>query len=81
MIVPARFNGPPDSGNGGYTCGLVAAELGAASAEVTLRAPPPLETEMAVERDGDSVRVSAGDTRGRRGPRRPRWTSASSPSR
>lgn len=62
MIVPARFNGPPDSGNGGYTCGLVAAELGAMSAEVTLRAPPPLETEMAVERDGDSVRVSAGDT-------------------
>ena len=62
MIVPARFNGPPDSGNGGYTCGLVAAELGAASAEVTLRAPPPLETEMAVERDGDSVRVSSGET-------------------
>ncbi len=62
MIVPARFNGPPGSANGGYTCGLVARELGAASAEVTLRAPPPLETDMAVERDGDAVRVSAGDT-------------------
>jgi len=62
VIVPARFNGPPDSGNGGYTCGLVAAELGVSGAEVTLRAPPPLETEMTVERDGDSVRVSSGDT-------------------
>ncbi len=62
MIVPARFNGPRDSGNGGYTCGLVAAELGVPSAEVTLRAPPPLETEMTVEREDDSVRVSAGDT-------------------
>ena len=62
MLVPARFNGPPDSGNGGYTCGLVAAELGTAGAEVSLRAPPPLETEMTVERDGDVVRVSEGDT-------------------
>ena len=62
MIVPARFNGPPDSGNGGYTCGLVAAELGAGGAEVSLRAPPPLETQLSVERDGEVVRVSDGDT-------------------
>ena len=62
MIVPARFNGPPDSANGGYTCGLVASELGAGGAEVSLRAPPPLETEMTVEREGDVVRVSDGDT-------------------
>ena len=40
MIVPGRFNGPPDSGNGGYTCGLVAGLLGG-TAEVTLRLPPP----------------------------------------
>ena len=62
MIIPARFNGPPDSANGGYTCGLVAAELHGGGAEVTLRAPPPLETEMAVERNGDTVRVSDGET-------------------
>jgi len=61
VIVPARFNGPRDSANGGYTCGLVAAELGAGGAEVSLRAPPPLETELAVERDGEVVRVSDGD--------------------
>ena len=61
--IPARFNGPRDSANGGYTCGLVAAELHGGGAEVTLRAPPPLETELAVERaNGDSVRVSDGET-------------------
>lgn len=60
--IPARFNGPPDSGNGGYACGLVAAELGGGGAEVTLRAPPPLEAELAVERTGESVRISHGET-------------------
>jgi hypothetical protein len=59
--IPARFNGPPGTANGGYACGLVAAELGAAGAEVTLRAPPPLETELTVERSGEAVRVSDGD--------------------
>jgi len=62
MRIPTRFNGPPASANGGYTCGLVAAELGAASAEVTLRAPPPLDTELTVEHSGDAVSVSDGDT-------------------
>ena len=32
LRIPARFNGPPGSANGGYTCGLVAGALGAASA-------------------------------------------------
>jgi hypothetical protein len=43
--IDSRFNGPPGSANGGYTCGVVAALLGA-SAEVTLRVPPPLDTEL-----------------------------------
>ena len=29
IVVPPRFNGPTDSGNGGYTAGLLAAALGA----------------------------------------------------
>lgn len=62
MRIPARFNGPPGSANGGYTCGLVAGLLGVPSAEVTLRSPPPLETEMAAERSGDAVRLSDGET-------------------
>ena len=70
MRIPARFNGPPGSANGGFACGLVAAELDVASAEVSLRAPPPLETG-AVGRARRRRRPGErrGDTRGR-GPRR-----------
>lgn len=60
--IPARFNGPPGSANGGYTCGLVAGALGVDSAEVTLRAPPPLETDLVLERSGPRICVSHGDT-------------------
>jgi hypothetical protein len=56
VLIERRFNGPPDSANGGYTCGLVAAAYGAG--EVTLRTPPPLDTPLDVRDDG----VYAGDT-------------------
>jgi hypothetical protein len=62
LVIPGRFNGPPGSANGGYTCGLVARLVGADSAEVTLRSPPPLERPLAVDRDGDEVSVSDGET-------------------
>ncbi|QIG94645.1 MULTISPECIES: hypothetical protein [unclassified Bradyrhizobium] len=45
MTIPRRFRGPPNSGNGGYVCGALARQI-AGAAEVTLRAPPPLETEL-----------------------------------
>jgi hypothetical protein len=62
LRIPARFNGPPDSGNGGYTCGLVAGALGANATEVSLRSPPPLEREMELEvQDGTAV-LRDGDT-------------------
>jgi hypothetical protein len=61
IIIGTRFCGPPDSGNGGYACGLVAARVDG-PAEVTLRLPPPLETALRVERAGDGlVRVLDGD--------------------
>jgi hypothetical protein len=61
ILIGRRFCGPPDSGNGGYACGLVAARVDG-PAEVTLRLPPPLETALRVERAGDgSVRVLDGD--------------------
>jgi hypothetical protein len=59
--IPARFNGPPRSANGGYTCGLVAAFLDG-EAEVTLRVPPPLERELDVVRVGERVEVKDGET-------------------
>jgi hypothetical protein len=47
MTIARRFRGPPNSGNGGYVCGMLARHIDGA-AEVTLRAPPPLETALAV---------------------------------
>ena len=44
-MIDSRFRGPAASGNGGYTCGLVAACVGN-PAEVTLRLPPPLERPL-----------------------------------
>lgn len=61
IVVEARFRGPPDSVNGGYMCGRVAAFVDG-TAEVTLRAPPPLDTPMRVERDDGTVTVHDGDT-------------------
>src|SRR5215467_13301888 len=53
MTIAHRFRGPPNSGNGGYVCGMLARHIPGA-AEVALRAPPPLETELSV------VEVGAG---------------------
>jgi hypothetical protein len=61
ITIAARFNGPLTSGNGGYCCGMVAAFI-EGPAEVSLRAPVPLETRLAVERDGAGVRVLDGET-------------------
>ncbi len=47
LVISSRFCGPPQSGNGGYVCGRVAAHVHG-SASVRLKAPPPLETEMQV---------------------------------
>jgi hypothetical protein len=62
MIIPRRYNGPRESANGGYTGGLVAALLGG-EAEVTLRRPPPLDTELevALELDGTAVELRHDD--------------------
>jgi hypothetical protein len=50
LIVPGRFNGPPTSGNGGYTAGLVAGLLPPGPITVTLRRPPPLDSPMTITR-------------------------------
>lgn len=58
-MVPARFNGPPTSGNGGWTAGAVAeaaATLGAvAPLTVSLKAPPPLDVELTLTPDDDGT--------------------------
>jgi hypothetical protein len=62
ITIDLGFNGPPDSGQGGYTAGRLANILGGTDVEVTLRKPPPLATPMSVQRDGDLVSLHDGDT-------------------
>jgi hypothetical protein len=61
LVIPARFNGPPASGNGGYTCGRVAALADGAGTRVVLRRPPPLDRPLRVDHDGESVTVFDGE--------------------
>ena len=60
VILPGRYCGPPTSGNGGYTAGVLAAQLDGA-VEVTLRRPPPLDHELDVVRAGERVELRDGD--------------------
>jgi len=54
LTIPARFNGPPSSGNGGYSAGALAERLldgRPGTAQITLRKPPPLEVAMLLTED------------------------------
>jgi hypothetical protein len=62
VSTAARFNGPQRSGNGGYAAGALAAFVGE-PAEVTLRSPVPLDTELQViDQEDGSVRMLDGET-------------------
>ena len=61
VTIPGRFNGPLDSGQGGYSAGMVAGFVDG-HAEVSLRRPVPLDRALRVARDdGGSVRLLDGD--------------------
>ncbi|HEY6531449.1 MAG TPA: hypothetical protein VIY72_04040 [Acidimicrobiales bacterium] len=60
ISIPARFCGPPTSGHGGWTSGAIAERVGG-RVEVTLRNPPPLDTEMRLEVDDGHGRLLHGD--------------------
>ena len=52
FVVPSRFCGPPESGNGGWVSGHAAALLAPGLDEavtVRLRTPPPLDRELSVQ--------------------------------
>ena len=60
--IPARYNGPPASGNGGYSCGVLAAFING-PARVRLHVPPPLDTPLrVVETAAGGVELYDGDT-------------------
>lgn len=53
LVIDHRFRGPPESGNGGYTCGRLADYIDG-PATVRLMKPPPLDIHMDVVRvDGE----------------------------
>jgi acyl-coenzyme A thioesterase PaaI-like protein len=57
--IGRRFCGPPNSGNGGYVCGLLAGELEGPVTAV-LRAPIPLDADLSLERrEGAAVLLGA----------------------
>jgi hypothetical protein len=64
LLIPARFNGPARSANGGFTCGSLAEQVPGHEdgfVEVTLRRPPPLDTAMDVTTDGTTTRLARGE--------------------
>jgi hypothetical protein len=62
VTIDPRFNGPPGSAHGGYTCGLLGVQFEAPVA-VSLRVPPPLSRPLAIDGerllDGDAVVATA----------------------
>jgi hypothetical protein len=47
VVIARRYRGPPDSANGGYTCGLLARRLDGL-ARIRLQRPPPLEQPLSI---------------------------------
>lgn len=56
LVIARRFRGPPESGNGGYTCGMLAAAA-RAPVEVRLMKPPPLDRPLEIREDPDGARL------------------------
>lgn len=60
VSISSRFCGPPNSGNGGYVCGIMANQTDYVT-EVTLKAPPPLSRELQLKVDDGKVQMTDGD--------------------
>ena len=57
--LASRYCGPPQSGNGGYFCGRIADHFGGPVA-IRLKAPPPLEVPLVIEREDTRAKVLHG---------------------
>ena len=72
LIVPSRFRGPARSGNGGWTAGALAALVELCprdhsdnwpTVQVTLRKPPPLDTELPVTSTATTATCEVGEAK------------------
>ncbi|HEU4736640.1 MAG TPA: hypothetical protein VFS48_06415 [Solirubrobacterales bacterium] len=62
LSIPQRFNGPLESGNGGYSAGMLARRIDG-PAEVSLRSPVPLDTPLEIVAAADgSLRLLDGES-------------------
>ena len=65
LTIAKKYNGPDDSGNGGYCAGLFAQAFDCNTTraiEVTLRSPPPLDTPLQLITHEQGADCMAGDT-------------------
>lgn len=60
VTIPSRFKGPPQSANGGYTCGLMARRI-EGDVAASLKMPPPLDTPMAISVSDGTVEMRLED--------------------
>jgi hypothetical protein len=60
IVIDRRFRGPPNSGNGGYSCGVLGDRFEGV-ATVTLRRPPPLDIPLQLVDEEDRLRLLDGD--------------------
>lgn len=60
VMIGQRFHGPPGSGNGGYSCGVLGKFFDGPAA-VRLRIPPPLDAPMTVRATDGGVELFHGD--------------------
>ena len=56
IVIGKRFRGPPQSGNGGYVCGMLAGAAGSALTVRLLR-PPPLDQPLEIREDPEKSQI------------------------
>ncbi len=57
IVIPQQFRGPPNSGNGGYVCGVIAREIEGPATSV-LRARVPLDVNLDLRREDGVMQLT-----------------------
>src|SRR5690606_41934705 len=60
LSIARRYCGPPTTGNGGYSAGLLGRYIDGPT-QVTLRSPPPLERPLRLARESDKLLLWDGE--------------------
>jgi hypothetical protein len=60
IVIGRQFCGPPNSGNGGYVCGVIARGLDG-PAKAVLRAPVPLDIELSLDDAEGAIQLTSAE--------------------